>query len=92
MLACNDLMAIGALEAAQERGCSVPNDVAVVGFDDIPACVWVRPHLTTIAQYPGEMGRLGVEKALARLQGERLPDYLPTKVDVISRQGAETAK
>lgn len=69
VLACNDLMAIGALEAAQERGCSVPSEVAVVGFDDIPACVWVRPHLTTIAQYPAEMGRLLANALFERIEG-----------------------
>ncbi len=69
VLACNDLMAIGALEAAQELGCSVPNDVAVVGFDNIPACVWVRPHLTTIAQYPGEMGQLLANALFERIEG-----------------------
>jgi DNA-binding LacI/PurR family transcriptional regulator len=53
---CNDLMAIGALDAAQHRGLRVPDDVAVVGFDDIPAASWVRPRLTTVAQFPSEMG------------------------------------
>ncbi len=67
---CNDLMAIGALDAAQQRGLSVPGDVAVIGFDDIPAALWVRPQLTTVAQFPGEMGRLLAEALFERLEGQ----------------------
>jgi len=67
---CNDLMAIGALDAAQQRGLSVPQDVAVVGFDDIPAASWVRPRLTTVAQYPGEMGERLAAAIFERIQGE----------------------
>jgi DNA-binding LacI/PurR family transcriptional regulator len=67
---CNDLMAIGALDAAQQRGLRVPEDVAVVGFDDIPAASWVRPRLTTIAQYPGEMGEKLAVALFERILGE----------------------
>jgi DNA-binding LacI/PurR family transcriptional regulator len=67
---CNDLMAIGALDAAQHRGLRVPEDVAVVGFDDIPAASWVRPRLTTIAQYPAEMGEKLAVAIFERIQGE----------------------
>jgi DNA-binding LacI/PurR family transcriptional regulator len=67
---CNDLMAIGALDAAQQKGLRVPQDVAVVGFDDIPAASWVRPRLTTIAQYPGEMGERLATAIFERILGE----------------------
>ena len=60
VFACNDNMAIGAIIAAQEQGWRVPEDIAVVGFDNIPAGTWIRPRLTTVAQYPREIGqRLG---------------------------------
>lgn len=52
----NDLMAIGAILALQEAGLRVPEDIAVMGFDDIPEAKIVRPMLTTIAQDPRDIG------------------------------------
>ena len=52
----NDLMAIGAILALQEAGYRVPEDIAVMGFDDIPEAKIVRPMLTTIAQDPRDIG------------------------------------
>jgi DNA-binding LacI/PurR family transcriptional regulator len=69
VFAANDTIAIGALEAAEEMGYRVPEDVAIVGFDDIPEAQWVRPKLTTVAQYPAEMGR-----QLAQALFERIND------------------
>ena len=70
VFACNDLMAIGALEVVQQKGLRVPDDVAIVGFDDIPAASWVRPRLTTIAQSPGRMGELLANAMFERIEGE----------------------
>ncbi len=70
VFAINDLMAIGAMEAALGLGLRVPADVAVVGFDDIPAASWVRPQLTTVAQHPAEMGRILAEAMFARIAGD----------------------
>ncbi|QPC84126.1 LacI family DNA-binding transcriptional regulator [Phototrophicus methaneseepsis] len=56
LIVLNDLMAIGAILALQELGYNVPEDVAVIGFDDIPEATIVRPKLTTIAQNPREIG------------------------------------
>jgi DNA-binding LacI/PurR family transcriptional regulator len=53
---CNDLMAIGAIEAIKQNDLQIPNDIAIVGFDDIPTASWLSPRLSTIAQYPAEMG------------------------------------
>lgn len=69
VFAFNDLMAIGALEAARAAGVRVPEDVAVVGFDNIPVASWVRPQLTTVAQYPAEMGRILTEALFERIEG-----------------------
>lgn len=67
---CNDMMAIGALEAVQQKGLRVPEDISIVGFDDIPAASWVRPRLSTVAQYPYEMGKCLAEVLFQRIQGE----------------------
>jgi DNA-binding LacI/PurR family transcriptional regulator len=67
---CNDLMAIGAMEAVKQSGLRIPDDVAIVGFDDIPAASWVSPRLSTVAQYPGEMGTNLAKAVFERIHGE----------------------
>jgi DNA-binding LacI/PurR family transcriptional regulator len=56
LVVINDSTAIGVILALQDAGYAVPDDVAVVGFDDIPEATIVRPALTTISQYPREIG------------------------------------
>jgi DNA-binding LacI/PurR family transcriptional regulator len=63
----NDMTAIGLLRAARREGISVPGDLAVVGFDDIPLASYVAPSLTTIAQPKGPMGRRAAQMVLALL-------------------------
>ena len=53
----NDHMALGLLRALGEQGRRVPEDVSVVGFDDIPEAAFFRPPLTTVRQDFGELGR-----------------------------------
>lgn len=69
VVACNDLMAIGAMEAIRQAGLAIPNDVALVGFDDIPPASWLSPRLTTIAQYPHQMGSLLAQSLFNRFNG-----------------------
>lgn len=69
VMACNDQMAIGAMLAAEALQIRVPEDVAVAGFDDIPAASWVRPRLTTMAQPAAEIGRRLAEAVFARIEG-----------------------
>jgi LacI family transcriptional regulator len=69
VLACNDSMALGAILAAQELGRRIPEDIAVVGFDNIPAGSWIRPRLTTIAQYPAEIGGQLAKAVFERIEG-----------------------
>ena len=70
VFAANDTMAIGALDAAEKMNYRVPEDIAIIGFDDIPAASWVRPQLSTVAQYPGEMGTLLAKALFERIAGE----------------------
>jgi DNA-binding LacI/PurR family transcriptional regulator len=63
----NDMTAIGLLRAARAAGLSIPRDLAVVGFDDIPFAAFACPPLTTIAQPKFEMGRRAVEMVLELL-------------------------
>lgn len=63
----NDMTAIGLLFAVRETGLSVPDDLALVGFDDIPFASYVHPALTTVAQPKPEMGKCAMEMVLALL-------------------------
>jgi DNA-binding LacI/PurR family transcriptional regulator len=88
ILAMSDVLALGALQAAAERGVAVPADLSVVGFDDSPAAMLANPPLTTIAQPHEEKGRLAAEwliQAIERGQaprGRRRRAILPTKLVV----------
>jgi DNA-binding LacI/PurR family transcriptional regulator len=66
----NDMTAVGLLSAARQVGLSVPEDLAVVGFDDIPMAAHVYPPLTTIAQPQRDMGRQAIKMALALMAAD----------------------
>jgi DNA-binding LacI/PurR family transcriptional regulator len=67
-IAChNDITAIGALRALRAARVRVPQDISVVGCDDIAAASWVVPSLTTVAQQKTEMGRMAVDRLVAML-------------------------
>lgn len=70
ILAASDLIAIGAINALQEAGFSVPEKVAVMGFDDITSSAYVTPPLTTVLQDTGLAGEMLVENLLAQINGE----------------------
>lgn len=65
----NDLTAVGAIDAAHERGLRVPDDVAVVGFDDIDAATIVNPPLTTVRNPAYEIGFAAGDLLLGRMTG-----------------------
>lgn len=71
IFAANDLMAIGAMQALREAGLSIPGDMALVGFDDIPAAALVHPSLTTVDQVPHQLGQTCAQLLLQRLAGNR---------------------
>jgi LacI family transcriptional regulator len=71
VFAANDLIALGALMAAREAGLRVPADVALAGFDDIPAARLVSPALTTVAQSAARIGRRAANMVLERLHDAR---------------------
>jgi DNA-binding LacI/PurR family transcriptional regulator len=61
IFAGSDQQALGVYEAARQRGLRIPQDLSVVGFDDLPAARWVSPPLTTIRQPLADMGRVAAE-------------------------------
>jgi DNA-binding LacI/PurR family transcriptional regulator len=69
ILSLSDQLALGVFEAARKMGLSIPEDLSVVGFDDVPAAHTADPPLTTIHQDHEEKGRLAGEMLLAALRG-----------------------
>jgi DNA-binding LacI/PurR family transcriptional regulator len=69
----NDQMALGLYRALGEQGRRVPEDVSVVGFDDIPEAEWFSPPLTTVHQDFAEMGRFSVALVVAQLRSGEAP-------------------
>jgi LacI family transcriptional regulator len=66
----NDLMAIGAMDAAHELGMRIPDDIAIVGYDDIEAASLVSPKLTTVLNPAYEKGKAAGQLLLERVQGK----------------------
>lgn len=69
VFAANDVMAMGALVALRERGVRVPEDIVLMGFDDIPASRILTPALTTVSQFPEHLGRRAAQLLFDRLSG-----------------------
>ncbi|MGW3424677.1 LacI family DNA-binding transcriptional regulator [Streptomyces phaeochromogenes] len=68
---CSDRMALGAYRALAERGLSVPDDVSVVGFDDLPEARWASPALTTVRQPLAEMAATALRLLVRMMAGEQ---------------------
>jgi LacI family transcriptional regulator len=92
LFAVNNFIAIGAVRALREAGLQVPEDMAIVAFDDLPLTLLVEPYLTVAAQPAYEMGWRATELLLARLNDEAPEAYqeviLPTELVVRQSSGA----
>ena len=91
IFAGNDLMAFGAMAAIREAKLAIPQDIALLGFDDIFAARFVTPTLSTISQFQYELGRAAAEMVLERLN--QLPPDTPGRqrqmpFEVVKRQSA----
>lgn len=83
----HDLIAMNAIRRATERGLRVPQDLAVVGFDDLPASAVCQPPLTTVHQPLQDMGRRAVELLIRQLEGETIvAHHERLKCQLIERQ------
>ena len=82
LLAINDLLAIGALRAANDLGLRVPADLSIVGYDDVPLASYLSPRLTTSSKDMVKVGREAAKMLLARI---RDPDRPQQRVDVQAR-------
>jgi LacI family transcriptional regulator len=82
IFASNDVMAFGAMEAARERGLRIPQDISIIGFDDIPQADHVHPRLTTVRQPLEEMGRAATRMLIQRIAH---PDLPPARIELPTR-------
>jgi LacI family transcriptional regulator len=97
LFAYNDISAIGSIRAFQDAGLRVPEDISVVGFDDIRIAVHNNPSLTTVRQPLQEMGEIAARTLLNRIEG--IEDFLPEIIiqpelvvrDSTARAPAQTA-
>jgi DNA-binding LacI/PurR family transcriptional regulator len=89
IFAASDLIAIGAIRAVEEAGLSIPSDVAVIGFDDIPAASLAHPPLTTVQQDYRLAGEVLVDTLLTLIEGKSAESKtLPAKLIVRKSCGA----
>lgn len=92
LFAGNDMMALGALLALKEAGKRVPDDVAVVGFDDIPIARFTSPPLTTLRVGVFEMGRQGLEMLVAAFDENdaNVPKSVVISPELVVRESSVT--
>jgi DNA-binding LacI/PurR family transcriptional regulator len=94
LFAFNDISAMGAIRALRESGRQVPEDVSVVGFDDIQSAAFQNPALTTVRQPLREMGRAAAEILLKRINrpGSELHDQHVVEPELIIRETTSPAR
>ncbi len=85
IVSSNDVMALGAITALQEMGLRVPDDMSIIGFDDVPEASYFRPKLTTVRQPLQEMGRIAARMLVQMIKNPDEPAAqleLPTELIV----------
>jgi len=93
IVAFNDISAIGAIRALRDMNLSVPEDVSVIGFDDIRAASFVTPRLTTINQSLEEIGRIATQSLLNRIHQTELPaDEIMVLPELVMRESTGPVK
>jgi len=83
LFASNDLMAIGAMQKLQESGIAVPDEISVIGYDDIDMASWVFPRLSTVRQDPEDIARVGVDLLVERLEAVDPEDIGEVRVKTV---------
>jgi DNA-binding LacI/PurR family transcriptional regulator len=98
VLAFNDLLALGVLSRLADRGIGVPDEISVVGFDDIPMAAMATPHLTTVALPLEQSGRVAIELLLEQLahpgsgtHEQGLPAQLIVRASTAPPRGARSS-
>ena len=92
LFAYNDMSAIGAIRAVQEQGLRVPQDISVMGFDDIPGAAFHFPSLTTVRQPLNRMGEVAAQSLLDRIEGNKeYPSEIAIEPELVVRESTAQA-
>ena len=92
LLAFNDGSAIGAIRAMKDAGVSVPDDLSVVGIDDIQPSAFICPRLTTIRQPLKNMGAMAASTLLQRINGEEVPQETVVPPELVVRESTASVR
>ncbi len=92
LFAYNDISAIGAIRAIQEEGLRVPQDISVMGFDDIPGAAFHTPSLTSVRQPLKRMGEVAAQSLLERIEGKKeYPSEIAIEPELVVRESTAKA-
>ena len=86
LVGANDRMSIGAMEELQSRGFKIPEEIAIIGFDNIEQARFTTPPLTTIKQPFNDLGKLAVQTLLSMFSGNSVPDQIILPATLVVRQ------
>jgi len=93
IFACNDLMAIRAMAAIQDRGMKVPDEISIAGFDDIDMSQQIHPPLTTVRVQKEEMGKTGVKRLIQRIKNSnKKPEKIVVATELVVRKSCRSIK
>jgi len=88
----NDMMALGAMRSIRLRGLRVPEDISVVGFDDLFFASYTQPRLTTVRQPMRHMGHLAMESLFRLMSGDESEIRIKVDAELIVRESTGRAK
>ena len=91
IFAFNDLLALGCLRAAQDMGIRVPEDLSIIGYDDIEISAYLSPALTTLRQPIYALGTTAVDQLIARLEGAPFPGQTQLAPSLVVRDSVKLA-
>lgn len=86
----NDMIALGAMKALQEKGYRIPEDVSVIGFDDLPFSEISSPPLTTLRVPKREMGQMAVKRIMEMINGDEVKTKVQVCTTFVERQSVKT--
>jgi LacI family transcriptional regulator len=92
VFAASDMMALGAMAAIREHGLKIPEDIALIGCDDIEACRYSAPRLTTVKQDKEKLGRLAANMLMDIINGQTEPKTVLVDPELIVRESCGVLK